>query len=95
MPQPSGTATATAVKATSPNRTWLVTAPHQQPGPSRERAPWGTHHFIRNGARRTACGLSTLTWIIFWERVPHHGHPDACPDCVRSMATRHAGAPST
>jgi hypothetical protein len=60
---------------------WVVTAPHQQPRTCRDRAPWGTHHVRREGSARTACGLPTATWFVFWGRRFDPRSADACPDC--------------
>ena len=60
---------------------WVVTAPHMQPRNSPDRAPWGVHHVRRDGASRTACGLPTATWHVFWDRRFEARAADACPDC--------------
>jgi hypothetical protein len=60
---------------------WVVTAPQIQPRSASERAPWGVHHVRREGSSRTACGLPTATWFVFWGRRFLPGAKDACPDC--------------
>lgn len=65
---------------------WVVTAPHLMPRTAPERAPWGTHHVRQEGAARTACGLPTATWHVFWGLRFETRHADACPDCGYALA---------
>lgn len=70
---------------------WVVTAPHLMPRTARDREPWGTHHVRRDGASRTACGLPTATWHVFWGRGFEPRAAGACPDCGFALAVTNAG----
>jgi hypothetical protein len=60
---------------------WITSGPHETPPSIPERAPWGTRHARIGGAPRSACGMSAVTWKVFWNLPFRTSHPDACPDC--------------
>lgn len=66
---------------------WQVTGP-QKTSERGERKPWGAVHARRNGSNVTACGLSTITWYVFWNLSFVPGSQDSCWTC--STAVGHA-----
>src|SRR5689334_21130571 len=65
-------------------RALLVTAPHCQPPHGSEHRPWGTTHVREDGATLTACGLSTIGWVVFWNEAFDAEAPSACASCARA-----------
>jgi hypothetical protein len=68
---------------------WLVTAPQMRPCyESVDRVPWGTYHLKENGGAMTACGMSAVTWHVFWGRAADPTDSAACPECIRRVQLR-------
>jgi hypothetical protein len=68
---------------------WFATAAQKvraRSGHPREGllVPWGLVHGRRLGSTRTACGISCLTWPVFFDvDVRHEPALKVCSDCRR------------
>lgn len=73
---------------------WFVTARQRQPGPYGEPRPWGAVHVKRLGEPKTACGVVTLGWQVFWRVPADSALADLCAACREVALTEaHASSP--
>jgi hypothetical protein len=66
---------------------YMVSAPHLAAGSDESRAwlPHGEWHARKAGDPRTACGLSAVTWRIFWTLDFARAGRRACPKCAHEV----------
>lgn len=66
---------------------WFVTARQRHREPYGEPRPWGAVHVKRLGEPRTACGVVSLGWQVFWSLPAATVLAELCAEC-REIALR-------